>query len=61
MVSAPTGTATAGWLAKTERRDDFYYRNANISASTRISMPAVISGIADRVGESESAIAGRML
>jgi hypothetical protein len=35
--------------------------NTNISASTTISMPAVISGIADRFGESDSAIAGRML
>jgi hypothetical protein len=35
--------------------------NTNISASTTISMPAVISGIADRFGESERAIAGRTL
>ena len=35
--------------------------NTNISASTTISMPAVISGIADRFGESESAIAPNVM
>jgi hypothetical protein len=59
-VRAPTGTAmagaTGGWATPSPNQP-----NTNISASTAISMPAVISGIANRFGESESAIAGRML
>ena len=37
------------------------YPNTNISVSTTISKPAVISGKVDRFGDSGSAIAGRML
>jgi hypothetical protein len=51
----------AGETGGTDRPNKSYHPNINISASTTISMPAVISGIADRFGESENAIAGRTL
>jgi hypothetical protein len=61
LVRVPTGTAMAGEAGETDRPNKSYHPNINISASTTISMPAVISDIADRFGESENAIAGRGL